>query len=240
MNPRSVLVTGANSEIGFEACRQSLECGDSVIALYHHQCERLHSLVDSYGEQIQVLKVDFSAHASVESFIEEHADMLAKVDKFLHLAALRRDISYGEITSADLLEHFTVNVLPSVLLSQYLGASMARKGWGRIVIGSSIGVKFGGGDSTYCYSLSKLSNELIPKAAKEWSMQNVLMNVIRIGVTDTEGLRKIGAERVASRESLVPMKRLASAKEMASSLLWFSSEKNTYISGQVIAVSGGE
>ena len=51
---------------------------------------------------------------------------------------------------------------------QFLGAQMALKQWGRIVIGSSIGVKFGGGDDSYCYSLSKMASELIPKAARSF------------------------------------------------------------------------
>ena len=114
------------------------------------------------------------------------------------------------------------------------------KGWGRIVIGSSIGVKFGGGSDTYCYSVSKYSTELIPNIAKQWSKNGVLMNVVRIGVTNTEKFRKIGKEKVIKREKLIPMQRLAETKEIGKSICWLGSEENTYITGQVVAVSGGE
>jgi NAD(P)-dependent dehydrogenase (short-subunit alcohol dehydrogenase family) len=240
MRSRVILVTGANAEIGFEVCRQSLVEGNRVIALYHNQFDRLQTLFDDYGDQLQGFKVDFSDPNAVKYFLERHSKILECVGIFISLAALRRNVSYGEISSEELIAHFTVNVIPVVLLTQYLGTSMARKGWGRIVIGSSIGVKFGGGDDTYCYSISKYASELIPKAARRWSEMGVLTNVARIGVTDTEGFRQIGEDRVTVRENLVPMKRLASPEEIACSILWFASEKNTYITGQVLAISGGE
>ena len=109
-----------------------------------------------------------------------------------------------------------------------------------MVIGSSIGVKFGGGDDSYCYSLSKIAGELIPKVAKNWSAFDVLVNVARIGVTDTEALRAIGDSGVMARSKLIPMKRLAQPEEMASTIYWFASEQNTYVTGQVIPISGGE
>ena len=43
---------------------------------------------------------------------------------------------------------------------------MERNKFGRIVNTSSIGVKFGGGNATFAYSLSKYLNEFIPSYIK--------------------------------------------------------------------------
>ena len=88
--------------------------------------------------------------------------------------------------------------------------------------------------------MTKYATELIPNIAKQWSKKNVLINVARIGVTDTEKFREIGKEKIEQRKKLIPMQRLAKVKEVANSICWIGSEENTYISGQVIAVSGGE
>ena len=56
-----------------------------------------------------------------------------------------------------------MNTIPSVLAVQELGEAMSEQGYGRIVIGSSIGVKFGGGIKSYCYSLTKFASELLHK-----------------------------------------------------------------------------
>jgi len=236
-NQKTVLVTGANSDIGVEVCRLFLKKGEKIIAMVHSSSEKLEGLLN---ESIKVVRVDFSRADNVEMFIKNSRELLNSVDIFVSLASVRKSISYGSINSFDLLSHFTVNTIPTILLIQYLGASMSEKGWGRIVIGSSIGVKFGGGNDSYCYSMTKYAAELIPNMAKQWSKKNVLVNVVRIGVTDTSKFREIGKEKVEEREKLIPMQRLAQAEEIANSICWVGSKENTYISGQIVAVSGGE
>jgi 2-hydroxycyclohexanecarboxyl-CoA dehydrogenase len=234
---RTVLITGANSDIGAEICRKYLDEGCKVIAIIHCSNSNIKQYLD---KGIKIIDIDFSDKSSVENFIISSKILLEKVDIFISLASVRNPIQYGEINSENLLEHFTVNVVPVVLLTQFFGNSMSVKGWGRIVIGSSIGVKFGGGVDTYCYSISKYASELIPRIAKEWSKNGVIINVARIGVTDTKAFRKIGNRLVEKRSKLIPMHRLASKEEICKSIYWLASEENTYITNQVIAISGGE
>jgi NAD(P)-dependent dehydrogenase (short-subunit alcohol dehydrogenase family) len=84
------------------------------------------------------------------------------------------------------------------------------------------------------------ASELIPKAAKRWSEKGVLTNIVRIGVANTEAFRAVGHESVLSRTALVPMKRIAEPDEIAKMIDWLISEDNTFTTGQVISVSGGE
>ena len=92
-------------------------------------------------------------------------------------------VSY--ITPDNLLRAFTINVIPSFLFARTLVPAMIERGWGRIVNLSSIGVKFGGGSKTFCYSLSKHALEFFPSDHKNWASKNVLINTLRVGVTDT-------------------------------------------------------
>jgi len=236
---KTYLITGANSDIGAEVCRMALQSGNRVIALYHVNRSRLDGLSE-YGDALTPVVSDFTSGCGVEGFISDNKHILKGVDSFVSLAAMRDKVQFGEITAGDLMDHFSANVIPHVLLMQFLGPYMVDRGWGRILVGSSIGVRFGGGDDSYCYSLSKYAGELIPKIAKKWSASNVLTNIVRIGITDTKAFRSIGTDRVLSRSNLVPMQRLAQPKEIADSIYWLASEQNTYITGQTIAVSGGE
>ena len=239
MQRKTYLVTGANSEVGAAICNLALWDGNTVIALYHSKNDRISSLDEGLGRKVLV-QADFRERNSVEALIAHHKKMLSKVDVFISCAAVRNDVQYGEISTEDLIEHFSVNTIPHILLTQYLGPLMQRKKWGRIVICSSIGVKFGGGENSFCYSSSKLAGELIPKAAKEWSVSNVLVNVARVGVTETNSKIAIGEEQIKERAALIPMKRLAQPEEIAKSIYWLASDKNTYITGQIIPISGGE
>jgi len=240
MKPDTTLITGANSDIGASLCRHLLGSGGRVLALYHNSANRLEPLVAEFGQCLHIIKIDFSNEEAVTEFIERYRSSLDQVDAFVSLAAHRHDVAYGEITSNELIDHFIINVVPVVLLTQHLGESMASRGWGRIVIGSSIGVKFGGGDNSFCYSLTKFASELIPKAAKRWSESDVLTNVVRIGVTDTEAYRTVGDDEIKIRAGLIPMKRLAHPDEISEFIAWLLSSHNTFITHQVIGVSGGE
>jgi NAD(P)-dependent dehydrogenase (short-subunit alcohol dehydrogenase family) len=233
----TVLVTGANSDIGVEVCRYFLDRGNDVIAMVHNSHNNLDGIIDDH---LKIIKLDFSNHKNIEDFILVNKELLDDVDIFISLSSIRKSVQYGNIDSVDLITHFTVNVIPVVLLVQYLGNSMSNKGWGRIVIGSSIGVKFGGGNDTYCYSLTKYATELIPKVAQQWAGHGVLTNIVRIGVTDTKSFRKIGLDSIHKRVELVPMRRLADPVEISQTICWLGSRENSYITGEVLAVSGGE
>ena len=160
-----------------------------------------------------------------------------QIKAFISLASLRKNVQYGKISITDLNDHFFVNTIPSVLAVQELGEAMSKQGYGRIVIGSSIGVKFGGGLKSYCYSLTKFASELLPQISKSWVASNVLSNIVRIGVTDTSSMQN---ENLVQRCNLIPIKRPASPIEIANFLVWLNSDKNTYISNQLIPISGGE
>jgi len=234
---RTVLVTGANSDIGAELCHYFLDNGDNVIAMVNSSSDNLEKLSNRLSE---IVKLDFSNSVNVENFIKNRDELLSSIDIFISLASVRKSVNYGSISSSDLISQFTINTIPTILLIQYLGNSMSKKGWGRIVVGSSIGVKFGGGMDTYCYSVTKYATELIPSISKQWSENNVLINVVRIGVTDTRKFREIGKDKIEKRVKLVPMQRLAKVEEIAKSIYYLGSAENTYITGQIVAVSGGE
>ena len=64
------------------------------------------------------------------------------------------------------------------------------------------------------------------------------MNSIRPGVTNTQFYNKIG-KSLDDRLGLIPLKRAAEAVEIAESI-YFLAASNTYITGQLLSVTGGE
>ena len=118
--------------------------------------------------------------------------------------------------------------------------SMKNKNWGRILLTSSIGTKFGGGKKTFAYSLSKYMNEFFPSVLKENIKHNVLYNCLRIGVTDTKIHKRDKNKNMKKRINLIPIKRMASTEEIAEYIYFLCSSKNTQISNEVLNISGGE
>ena len=121
-----------------------------------------------------------------------------------------------------------------------LSSFMVKNKFGRILQTSSIGVKFGGGKNTFNYSISKKTNEFIPRDNKIWAANNVLMNTLVIGATNTKIHNKIEKKNINLRKKLIPMQRFATTLEIAKYIYFLASEENTYITGQILNISGGE
>ena len=237
---KTVMITGATSDIGLECVKNSLLEGHEVCAVFRKETDELSKLKEKYKEKLDLLKADFIEKDQIENLLAKIASREKTIDSYIGLAAIRDDVNYEDISYDDLMKHFKANVIPNTLIVKVLGEVMSQKKWGRIVIGGSIGVKFGGGASSYCYSLTKYTNELIPSIAKKWAKNNVLYNIVRIGVTDTKRIRNDGKMKLEARVQMIPMGRPASPDEIANFICWLSSDKNTYITSETLSIAGGE
>ena len=117
---------------------------------------------------------------------------------------------------------------------------MKKKKWGRVLLASSIGTKFGGGKLTFAYSVSKYLNEFFPSIYKDFYKYNIMINALKIGVTDTKLHFKDKNKNMKRRIKLIPINKMASTYEVAEYIYFLCSEKNTLITNQVINISGGE
>ena len=116
---------------------------------------------------------------------------------------------------------------------------MIKKRYGRIINTSSVGVKFGGGSTTFSYSLSKHLNEFIPRDIRALCTKNILYNTLRIGVTDTKFHKKIKNKVIFNRVKLIPLKKMATTDDIVE-YIYFLIFKNKYITNEIVKITGGE
>ena len=67
-----------------------------------------------------------------------------------------------------------------------------------------------------------------------------LIDTLRIGVTNTKIHKKNGKKNLKDRIKKIPIGRMAKTQEIADFIFYLSSEKNTFITGEIISISGGE
>ena len=140
-----------------------------------------------------------------------------------------------------IFKSLAANAVLPILIEKILIKKMLSQKWGRILRGCSIGVKYGGGKNSYNYSFSKHALEFIPQNYKEWAKKNVLINNIRIGLTNTKLVKKMkGASNIKKRINLLPMKRMAQPQEISNYIVNLIVDENSYMTGQTITISGGE
>ena len=234
---RRVLVLGASSGIGLKVSERYLGAGHHVIAHYWGNSPALQSLSTTY-ERLETLQLDLGDLGSVREATT--GPPITTCDVVVCLASLAKPTSIEDVDLDTLSRTINIGALSNYVIMGAIGPAMAQRGWGRIVIGSSIGVKFGGGSDSFAYALANHTSEFIPRSARAWAASNVLTNVVRIGVTETSLHDAFPGRNLTERTLQIPMQRMASTDEIADYVYWLGSDQNTYLTGQVTAISGGE
>lgn len=183
-------------------------------------------------------ELDLSDLSAVRAFAS--GERGAGIDILINNAGENKPLALDEIEPDDLQRILTVNVSAAFLLARYLGVRMAERGWGRIVNVSSV-YSFVSRERRSMYSTSKSAlNGMTRALAVELGPANVLINAICPGFVDTDLTRQNNTpDEIANLCELVPLRRLATVQEIADFAFYLGSEKNTYITGQALAIDGG-
>lgn len=241
---KKVLVTGASSGIGFQIAYDFLQAGATVGAHYRSNLQGVNNLLTSAShEQCKIFQADFSDKMQVIRVWKEFINWSSGIDILINNAGEAAvPVPLEELDDDSWDRTLNVNLKAPFWLSREALRIMSAQKSGRILNISSIGVKFGGGLNTIHYSASKAALEALTLSlAKAGAPDNVLVNAVRVGVTDTPMHGKIGRESdLPSRAALIPLGRIASPSEISQFVLFLAGEHGSYITGAVIPVSGGE
>lgn len=181
-------------------------------------------------------QVDLADIQQVESYVASLHD----IDVLINNAGENVPLPLEEISPSALQRIVNVNEVAPFLLARALGVAMAQRGWGRIVNVSSV-YSLVSRPRRSMYTMTKSAiNGLTRALAVELGPRNVLVNAVCPGFIDTALTRQNNTD--AEIEALcanVPLRRLGSVSEIADLVFFLGSERNTYISGQAIAIDGG-
>jgi 3-oxoacyl-[acyl-carrier protein] reductase len=234
---KRVLITGVSSDIGLALATKYQKEGWYVVGHFRNERPELDNIRKG---DFEGWRCDFTDSQNLNDEIQTNKDKFSNISAFVNLASDLKPKSFYDLNPIDFISALKINLLPGLLIMQQISKSMIKNNFGRIVQGSSIGVKFGGGLNSVTYSLSKHAQEFIPKECREWAASNVFVNIARIGVTHTRLHSKINGKDLEKRKDMIPAGRLATTQDIAKALFWLGSEENTFTSGAIIPISGGE
>jgi 3alpha(or 20beta)-hydroxysteroid dehydrogenase len=143
-------------------------------------------------------------------------------------------------TDTELFErHMRVNQLGCFLGMKAVVPLMEQSGGGSIVnISSVAGLR--GSPGAIAYSATKWALRGMTKAAAiDLAPRKIRVNSVHPGPIDTEMLKVRTPEQNQQRLQLVPMKRMGTAEEVASLVLFLLSDESGYITGAEVAIDGG-
>ena len=241
MNKKTVLITGSSRGIGKAIAIKYAKKGYNVVI----NCKTNEDLLQKVKHEIESYQTNclaFTGDVGDYQICEQMFCEIKKAFGSLDVLVNNAGISYiGLLTDMTPCEWDMIikNNLTSVFNCCHLAIpDMVRKQSGKIVNISSVwGVA--GASCEVAYSATKGGINAFTKAlAKELAPSNIQVNAIACGAIDTEMNRFLSEEEFLTLSDEIPSGRFGKPEEVAD-FVYSLTQKNDYLTGQVIAFDGG-
>ena len=233
------LITGGGQGIGAATCKRLPDDGYDILLTYNNSskpAEMLVAEIRENGGDALAVKVDCSDSGEV-GLLGIHPWMAKSIDVLVLNHGAYNRVSASEMTLEDLRNTMTINFEGAVsvwkAVQQHL-TDDARI----VVVGSQLGTR--GSPHGADYSASKAALAIWARSlAQEVGPEGKRVNVLAPGYVDTAILAGDSEEKRKFRENEVPLKRVGSPEDMASTISFLAGQDSSYITGAIIHVNGG-
>jgi 3-oxoacyl-[acyl-carrier protein] reductase len=227
---RCVLVTGGNRGIGLAIARRLAAGGDNV------------TVTSRSGDPVEGLAVaqcDVTDEASVDAAFKQVEQAHGPVEVLVSNAGITHDQLLMRLKEEDFIRVLDTNLTGAYRVARRAVSGMMRQRRGRLIFISSVVGLFGSpGQANYAASKAGLVG-LARSLARELAPRNITANVVAPGFVDTDMTAVLPESRKEAILASVPLKRLASADEIAGTVAFLAGDDAAYITGAVIPVDGG-
>lgn len=234
---KTVLITGGSRGIGEAAVRLFAKEGYAVAFTYKDSAERAASLAAECGAL--ALRADSSSDDEIRLAVERAISELGHIDCLVNNAGVSMFGLICDTAPEEWDSLFRTNVTGAYLYSSYVLRDMIKRHSGRIINISSVWGLVGASYEV-CYSSAKAALIGMTKAlAKEVGPSGITVNAIAPGVIETDMNLSLSEDDLSALCEQTPLGRLGSPSEVAAAALFLASEGASFITGEVINISGG-
>ena len=239
LNASVCIVTGAYGYIGSHICNELARQGATVIAFYNESSRpELLEFPGGIEDRIHPIQIDLRQLDSITIAIAEIVKRFGRIDVLVCAAGITFRKSALLTTPEECDRVLQLNFNSVVQICKTVLRPMFRQSDGRIIlIGSGAGARGLAGQSVYAASKAALQ-AYAQSLAQEVGDRNITVNVVAPGALMSSGGSIYSPEEEDAVKSLIGLKRLGSAAEIAAVVSFLASKASSYISGAIIPVDG--
>ena len=238
------VVTGASKGIGAAIAKALAAEGAAVVVNYsssRHDADMVVAEITGKGGRAAAVQGDVSKSRDVERLFADTSNSFGRIDILVNNAGIYRFAPIENVTEDDFHQHFNINVLSVVLAAKEVIKHFGPDGGTIINLSTAVTSNPPPGASVYVASKSAI--EAITRVlAKELGPRKIRVNAISPGEVQTEGTRSAGIVGSDFEKELLqqtPLGRVGQPDDIAPVAVFLASDDARWVTGEILAVSGG-
>jgi 2-hydroxycyclohexanecarboxyl-CoA dehydrogenase len=239
---KTAVVTGAASGIGRATAKKLAAAGAHVLLadIAEEGGRAAAAEIRAHGGQADFIRLDVTDLDSITTFRTEAYRKSAHVDIVANVAGWGRIQSFLENTPDFWRKVIDLNLMgPIAVTHAFLGGMVEGGQGGKVVTVASDAGRVGSLGETV-YSGAKGGAIAFTKSlAREVARHGITVNCVCPGPTATPLLAAVPEKHQEAFIKATPMRRLAQPEEIADAILFFCTGQSSFVTGQVLSVSGG-
>lgn len=253
MKDNVIIITGAAMGLGLATAEYLAEKGAKLV-LVDYNGEALEDAVKKLKDinsdvELLTVEADVSNEEAVKNYVEKTVETFGRIDGFYNNAGIEgRQAPLTEYDQEVFKKVIDINLMGVYYGMRYVIPVMQKQNYGKIVNVASVGGIRGVANQTAYVASKHAVSGMTKNAALEYGRDGILTNAIAPGAILTpmvaEAFKQVNPDDPKAAETEYaqrnPTKRLGLPKEVATVVSFLLSEENGYVSGQTIAIDGGE
>jgi 3-oxoacyl-[acyl-carrier protein] reductase len=239
---KTAIVTGASSGIGAAIATYLAATGFAVVVNYRAsgpEAEAVCAAIAAAGGIAAACQADITTEAAAAELVGFALTTFGRLDVLVNNAGIAIPRSLAEIDAEHIAAHLSVNLAGLLYVSKHAAFAFGDRGGSIVNISSINGISPVPGGAVYSATKAAV-NAITVSLARELGSKNIRVNAVAPGLTMTERYqREVPDDAKKYVIETTPLGRLGTPDDLAGTVGFLASDASVWVTGQVIAVSGG-
>ncbi len=193
---------------------------------------------ESNGIEAMAAPCNVTNTEQIDKMVESVLARFGRIDILVNNAGITRDDLFMRMSEEHWQAVIDTNLTSAFKVTKPILKIMSKQRFGRIInIASTTGVHGNAGQVNYAAAKAGLIG-FTKTIALEYASRNITCNAVAPGFIDTDMTKALGEEKIKKVVERIPLGRMGKPEDIAQAVLFFAGA-GSYITGQVLEVSGG-